>query len=187
MVAKGNHIFYIYHMDDQGKIHWHAGTSSGGTLTLDIDFEGEFSKEEKELELADAIRQCIEQMESKGFIPFDAEFLSSRDLSRVHGKSRQYWEKLLREGKIQYKETSAGRITTSIWVNGYLNEPENVNRYVRNTKTVLKTIKSLRSTSGTTACPVCGENRFEFAVNVNFNVNGVCRNCHFYMYTTDPE
>jgi len=170
------------------KFYWHANTSSGGTLSLGISFEGNFSKEQKEKALAEAILKSEEHMENNGFIPYSAQLMSSRDISYRYGKTRQYWEKLLNEGKILYKETSAGRITTDLWVQGYLGNKEQVDGYVKNVKTVLKNIDKLEHEEKLhrkVDCPVCGQNTFSFAVNVGGNTNGICRNtsCNFHVHT----
>lgn len=170
--------------EEKRKFYWHANTSSGGTLSLLMDFPGALTKEEKEGALAQSIAACYEHMKHNGFIPFDAKIMSSGDLALAYGKSRQYWEKLLNEGKIHYKETSAGRITTNLWVQGYLNDKENVNKYVKDVKTVLDTIDRSKKRSGSVQCPACNENRFEFHVNMNDNINGLCRACRFHVHTT---
>lgn len=183
-VAKGNHAWYDAPMNQTpAKFYWHANTSSGGTLSLDVNFEGSFSKNEKEKALADALRQCYEFMSDKGYIPFDAKLLSSRDIAEQFGKSRQYWEKLLNEGKILYKETSAGRITTDLWVNGYLGNKEEVDGYVRNVKKMLLIINELKKRSASITCAQCGEENFQYAVNIGGNTNGICRSCHFHIHT----
>lgn len=46
--------------------------------------------------------------------------LSSRDIAKLHGKSRQWWEKLMSQGKIYYHQTSAAKITSTKWVDLYL-------------------------------------------------------------------
>lgn len=165
------------------KFYWHASTSSGGTLSLGIDLEGEFSELEKKRALADALGQSYEYMKNQGYIPFDAKFMSSRDIAKEHGKTRQYWEKLLNEGKILYKETSAGRITTNLWVMGYIGNKEAVDRYVKNVRTVLKSIDTVKKHFGETICPIC-DGKFEYAVNQATNVNGICRGCGFHVHTT---
>lgn len=170
--------------DDKRKFYWHANTSSGGTLSLGLDLTGEFSKEEKESALAEGIRACVEHMESQGYIPHNATLMSSGDVAREYGKTRQYWEKLLNEGKIHYKETSAGRITTNLWVQGYLNNKEQVNKYVRDVRDVLDTIEATKRTGGRVVCPVCGKENFEFHVNGDTNINGLCRACGFHVHTT---
>jgi len=170
------------------KFYWHANTSSGGTLSLGLDIEGELSKNDKERILADAISKCYQHMEGRGFIPFNAQLMSSRDIAEKHGKTRQYWEKLLNEGKILYKETSAGRITTDLWVQGYLGNKEQVDKYVKNVRSVLKTISKSGNKQGwwqKIDCPVCGQNTFEFAINIGGNINGICRNCSFHIHTTN--
>lgn len=159
-------------------------TSSGGTLSLEVNINEVKGQEEKIKAIAEGIKESAKFMEEHGYIPYKARLMSSRDLADQYGKTRQYWEKLLNEGKILYKETSAGRITTNLWVEGYLGDPEKVNGYVKNVRTVLGYIKDLGKKSGSVLCPVCGENRFEFFVNVNSNTNGVCRACSFHVHTT---
>lgn len=167
------------------KFYWHANTSSGGTLSLGINFEGTYTKNEKEKALADALMKCYEFMSNKGYIPFDAKLLSSRDIAKKYGYTRQYWEKLLNEGKILYKETSAGRITTDLWVNGYLGNKEEVDGYVKNVKKILEKIKEDKRNSGTIICTDCGEKNFQYHVNIGGNTNGICRSCHFHIHTTE--
>jgi len=166
------------------KFYWHADTSSGGTLSLSLDFKGEFSKKDKESALAKGLMLAYKFMERKGYIPFKAKLLSSRDIAEKYGNSRQYWEKLLNEGKILYKETSAGRITTDLWVSGYLGNKEEVNKYVKNVRSVIKSINESKRKGGAVICPVCEEGRFEFFVNTGGNTNGICRNCNFHIHTT---
>ncbi len=165
------------------KFGWHANMSSGGTLSLDLDFKGEFTKGEKDKALADTLAQCYKSMSDKGYIPFDAKLLSSRDIAEKYGHTRQYWEKLLNEGKIPYKETSAGRITTDLWVSGYLGNREEVDGYVRNVKKMLKSINESRNRYSPLLCAQCGEEKFEFNVNTGGGTNGVCRACNFYIHT----
>jgi hypothetical protein len=169
------------------KFYWHANTSSGGTLSMDVGFDEGFSKAEKEGALAESLRNVYQFMEQQGYLPRDARFMSSRDISEEHGKSRQYWEKLLNEGKILYKETSAGRITTDLWVSGYLGNKEEVDKYVKDVQIVLQSIHVEKRRNGSVICPVCGEKKFEFAVNGNGNTNGVCRACSFYVHTKDHD
>lgn len=165
------------------KFYWHANTSSGGTLSVDLNLEGDFSKGEKEKILAEAISQCCKLMNEKGYIPFNAKLLSSRDIAEKFGHTRQYWEKLLNEGKIHYKETSAGRITTDLWVNGYLGNKEEVDGYARSVKKMLIATNESQRKSGTLKCAQCGKENFQFNVNPGGNTNGVCRSCNFYIHT----
>ncbi|OGN14379.1 MAG: hypothetical protein A3G02_02185 [Candidatus Yanofskybacteria bacterium RIFCSPLOWO2_12_FULL_44_13b] len=169
---------------DDRKFYWHANTSSGGTLSLGVDLTGKFSKSEKERIIADAIRACYESMEQSGYIPFNAQVMSSRDIADKYGKSRQYWEKLLNEGKILYKETSAGRITTDLWIQGYLDNKPEVDGYVKNVREVIRRVEAHERKWGSVQCPVCQESRFEFAVNGDTNMNGICRACGFHVHTT---
>lgn len=185
MVAKGNLICYLVFMEEKPKkFYWHANTSSGGTLSLGLDFQGELSKKDKEDALAHGLDECYKNMEQQGYIPHHARLMSSRDIAKEYGKSRQYWEKLLSEGKILYKETSAGRITTNLWIAGYLGNKEEVDQYVKDVRTVRETIDESEKKNGAVVCPVCGQHRFEFHVNANFNTNGVCRSCGFHIHTT---
>ena len=172
-------------MEELVKIHWHANTSSGGTLSLSLTVEGDASQRDKESFLAEGIQQCHEFMEEKGYIPHQARLMSSRDIAQEYGKSRQYWEKLLNEGKILYKETSAGRITTDIWIEGYLGNKEQVDKYARCVRAALKAISTSNRSNGSVACPVCGEERLEFYVNISGSTNGICRACSFHIHTTN--
>ncbi|MBI2638661.1 hypothetical protein HYW83_03670 [Candidatus Peregrinibacteria bacterium] len=167
------------------KFYWHANASSGGTLSLSLKLEGEFSKNDRETAIASTLVQCYKFMKNKGYISFDAKLLSSRDIAEQFGRSRQYWEKLLSEGKILYKETSAGRITTNLWVNGYLGNKEKVNEYVRNAKKMLNIIHESKKRSGNITCAQCGEDNFQYHININgnaSNTNGICRSCNFHIH-----
>ena len=152
---------------------------------MNVNFKWPASRKEKEEALADVLRQAAQSMEKKGYIPANARLMSSRDIAEEYGKSRQYWEKLLSEGKILYKETSAGRITTNLWVRGYLDNKEAVDGYVKNVRQVLRSIHDLDKRNDTVQCPVCNENRFEFFANANNNTNGICRHCGFHVHTTE--
>lgn len=165
------------------KFYWHVNMSSGGTLSLDLDFKGEFTKGEKGKALADALAQSYKFMNDKGYIPSSAKLLSSRDIADKYGHTRQYWEKLLNEGKIPYKETSAGRITTDLWVSGYLGNKEEVDGYVRKVKKMLKSINESSNRYAPIACAQCGKENFYFHVNTGGNTNGICRSCNFYIHT----
>lgn len=168
------------------KFHWHAMVSSGGTLGLDLYFPNKnVTKDEKEKALASALAQSKNFMLSKGYLFPDTSFMSSSDIAKTYGHTRQYWEKLLKEGKIPYKETSAGRITTDIWVQAYLDNKEKVDKYVRDRNKVILLIQKEKDKMGVVECPYCKEKRFDYAVNVN-NINGLCRaGCGFRIHTTN--
>ena len=100
------------------RFFWHAVTSNGGTLSLDVNVKEAKNASEKMRAIASSLKQAVKSMEEQGYIPSRARLMSSRDIADEYGKTRQYWEKLLNEGKILYKETSAGRITTDLWVAG---------------------------------------------------------------------
>ncbi len=164
---------------------WHSNISSEGTLSLDLYFPNKnVTKEQKEMALAESLRQNRVAMLSKGYLPPDSRFMSSSDVSKRYGHTRQYWEKLLNEGKIPHKETSAGRITTDLWVQGYLNNREKVNEYIRNRNKVVSAILASKSKGGIIECPQCGESKFSYAVNAD-SANGICRaRCGFRINTT---
>lgn len=162
---------------------WHARFDNGGNLSLEINVREAKSSAEKIMAIASGLKQGVESMESRGYIPYHARLMSSQDLAEEYGKTRQYWEKLLKEGKILYKETSAGRITTNLWVEGYLGNKETVDSYIKNVRDVLGQIKIAKKTHGAVTCPVCGKSRFEFFVNANNNTNGLCRACGFHVHT----
>lgn len=165
--------------------HWHSSVSSEGTLSLSLYFPNKnVTKEQKQMALAESLRQNREAMLSSGYLPPDSRFMSSSDVSNQHGHTRQYWEKLLNEGKIPYKETSAGRITTDLWVQGYLNNREEVDEYIRNRNKIIEIILAQKKKSGRVECPSCGKNEFDYAVNIN-SANGICRaGCGFRVNTT---
>lgn len=166
----------------KNKYYWNAHMSSGGTLNLRLHFPDGVTKDEKEQALADGIAQSHKYMLSKGYLLPRSRFMSPKDLSTQYGHSRQYWEKLLKEGKIPYKETSAGMITTDMWVEGYLNNKEAVDEYVRNCKRVLRSIHENGNRRSAVICPSCKEERFEYSLNTH-NTNGICRACGFHLNT----
>ncbi|MCW1930108.1 MAG: hypothetical protein KIH62_002210 [Candidatus Kerfeldbacteria bacterium] len=169
------------------KFYWQVNTSSGGTLSIRLTLEEDLSRAKKESALAQALSDCVKQMDKNGYIPAKARALSSRDIAHRFGYTRQYWEKLLNQGKIPYHETSAGKITTDLWVRGYLDDKENVDQYVRNVRKVLQFIKTKGKKSGVVSCPDCLEERFEFYVNFDTNVNGICRACNFQINTITDQ
>jgi len=168
------------------KFSWHASVSSEGTLDLSLYFPSkDATKNEKERALASAIKQSKDFMLSKGYLLPDTRFLSSSDIAEKYGHTRQYWEKLLKEGKIPYKETSAGRITTDLWVQGYLNNKEKIDEYVKEVKKAVSSIRKEKRKMGTIECPRCKEKRLDYAVNVG-STNGLCRaGCGFRFNTTN--
>lgn len=157
------------------KVSFHGSIGSSGTLSIYSSPMQDCDRKEKERLLAGALKNCYKLMLEKGFVPPEASFMSPTDVAKKYGKTRQYWEKLLSEGKVHYKETSAGRITTDLWVQGYVNNREKRNEYVRHCKKVVDLINKADRTSGRVVCPKCRETTFDFNVNSNGNVNGLCR------------
>ena len=112
--------------------------------------------------------------------------MSSRDIAEKFGSSRQYWEKLLREGKLPYCQTAAGRITADLWVTGYLRNREEVDQYVKWQKIAVKRILE-SSPSKYATCPKCGETKLSASINRS-EINGVCRaECGFEFTSAVPE
>jgi len=101
--------------------------------------------------------------------------------TRGYVNARHYWERLLRTGKIFYKE-GKGTIFLNLWIGGYLGEEKKVDEYVQNHNQVIKLIKNSSKRHGSVECPQCKEIQFEFNVNIN-NTNGICRACGFRIYT----
>lgn len=166
------------------KYSWHAGVNSGGNLTLMLAIPSGATISEKEKALASGITESVKLMREKGYLSPEARFMTSSDLSNDYGFTRQYWEKLLKEGKILYKEAAAGMITTDIWVQGYLSNKETVDQYARNCKSVAVKIKELKEKHGVTTCTDCGADRFEYSKNV-LNTNGLCRACGFRIHVAE--
>ena len=169
----------------QKQYSWHASVSSGGTMELSLCFPGlKINQRQKESILANSIAHAQGYMLKKGYLLPDARFMSSTDIAKEHGHTRQYWEKLLNEGKIHYKETAAGRITTDLWVNGYLDNKEGVDKYIRDRNKAVELIQKESKKWGTIECPRCKSKKFEFHVNVN-NINGLCQaDCGFRIHTS---
>lgn len=143
-----------------------------------LDFPKNFPEEEKVSVLAEALVNAHNHMLKEGYL-----IMSPSDVAERYGKTRQYWEKLLKEGKIQYQQTSAGMITSDLWIKAYLNNKEGVDEYVRLQNRVLESIKETKRNYGKVVCPKCKELDFDFSVNPN-NVNGICRaRCGFRINT----
>lgn len=174
------------------KFTWHATTMSGGSLSLSLEMAEKISKsltkKQKEGMLAATLQQCVTYMQDRGDIPYNTSTMSSRDIAKRYGNTRQYWEKLLNEGKILYKETSAGRITTELWVKGYLDDKEKVDRYAKQVRKILDSIVRLRKRQGVVPCSACEEGKFRYYANYGGNTNGVCDNCGLHVHAfLDPD
>jgi hypothetical protein len=90
---------------------------TNGRLRLSLYFkEPNTPTSGMETALADVLKEMVSIMISNGQL----KFMSPSDISKEYGKTRQYWSKLIREGKIQYQQTSAGAITTNLNVSNYL-------------------------------------------------------------------
>lgn len=174
-------------MDQKDTSYYMSGiTNSGGSASLDIDFQGpSVSKTEEEKVLAIELMKITQFMFDKGYI----RFMSSSDLSRNYGRSRQYWEKLIKEGKIPYQKTASGSITTNVWVEGYLQE-EKVEKY---SKALLKIRNEIIKRHGRDTyiremqleCPYCKNTTFDYNYNNGSSIQGLCRSpgCDFQIHT----
>ncbi|MFH1472915.1 MAG: hypothetical protein ABIF06_00675 [bacterium] len=170
---------------EKRKYSYTGHVSSGGTASLHLYFPDAENNEQKKKALAHALAEIHPFMLSKGYIPPGAELMSPTDLANKYGHTRQYWSKLLDEGKIHYKDTSSGRITCDIWVEGYLGNREAVDAYVKRVNQITQGVKESDKKSGRIICPSCGKEAFDYFVNVN-NINGVCRaGCGFQVNTTN--
>lgn len=165
---------------DRRKIQWNATTDSGGRASIGVSYlNGKFTKEEKESTLAGVIAVIVRKMCENGFI----RLMSPKDLSVEYGKSRQYWEKLLKTGKIPYQKTASGKITTNLWVEGYLNEREAEkygNKVIEMRKRILEN-EQKGNNYKVVEC-ICGKD-FNYNYNGGNNINGICRNCGFHLDT----
>lgn len=52
----------------------------------------------------------------------DKPWYSAKDLEVLLGKSHQYFSKIMKQGKLQARKTSAGYITGHEWVEHYIGE-----------------------------------------------------------------
>ncbi len=163
--------------------------SNDGRLHLHLYFEkpDEANQDMTLGAAAESIRLSVNEMEKKGYIPPNARLMSSREIADTYGFTRQYWEKLLREGKLPYYQTAAGRITVDLWVEGYIQNREKVDEYVRWQKSAVKQASAAKSSYEPIDCPKCGNRTLRFARNSN-EVNGVCdSSCGFQFTSTVYE
>jgi hypothetical protein len=167
------------------KYNFQGNVSSEGTASLDIFFpDSEPTNEEKIGVLANTLADAATYMLQQGYLPPESRLMSSRDVASEFGHTRQYWEKLLNEDKIPFKETAAGRITCDIWVQGYLDNKERVDEYVRNRNKAVRVIEETGKRHGKIACPRCKQEAFDYHINTA-SINGLCRaGCGFRIHTT---
>jgi hypothetical protein len=164
----------------------HGIIDSEGNLSLSLHFpNNNLTQEQEEKVFADHLAKYANAMLQRGYLPPNSRLMSPSDIADEYGKSRQYWEKLLKQDKIPYKKTSAGMITCDLWVQGYLNNKKKVDEYILNRNTAVRLIKESKTTHGKIKCPSCQEERFDFNVNASGNMNGLCRSgCGFRINTT---
>ncbi len=183
-------------MKSQKKIKygWSGNISSEGTLNLDVSFLPDKQKVEQDLLyaiLAEAIQGSVKLMEEKGYVSLsELRLMSSREMAEEYGNSRQYWEKLLREGKIPFYQTAAGRISLDLYVEAYITKKEDVDRYTNNIRKVVRQMKESKeavSILRKTQCPSCKEQTLDYNWNKSAHeANGICRsnNCDFRFMTS---
>jgi|GEM_PF-2241413 len=160
------------------KFGWNGMMSSGGRLHLSLYFENpeEITEDDVLGAAAQSISDGAKTMEQQGYIPLSARLMSSREIADEYGFTRQYWEKLLREGKLPYYQTAAGRITIDLWITGYLQNKEKVDEYARNLKKIVNVIKDLRREKRHPqhiTCPNCSEETLRYSDN-KAELNGLC-------------
>jgi len=154
---------------------------SSGTVGADMRPRtgAKFSAEEMLGMQSDALAQITLVMERKGYI----RFISPSEIEKTYGGFRQHWERLLREGRVKFIETSAGRMTIDLWIEQYLQNKEEIDKYCRMKNKVLKEIMERADRSCTLVCPMCGERQLDCIYNIFlkpvkgevYNANGVCR------------
>lgn len=159
--------------------------SSSGWLASEVAFpkNGELSSKEQLAALAITTAQLVQIMLEKGIV----RLYSSSDLSNTYGNSRQYWEKLLSEGKLPFQQTSSGRITTNLWVEGYLDSSTR-NSYPREVLEMRRRILSneqLHGGSRRIRCVRCN-GPFEYYYNQGNWINGIC-SCGFRLNTVGKD
>lgn len=157
-------------------------TCSNGTIKANMRPRtgAKFSAEEMLGMQADALTQITLVMERKGYI----RLMSPSEIEKTHGGYRQHWERLLREGRIRFIETSAGRMTIDLWIEQYIQNKEDIDRYCRMKNKVIKKVMERGERSCTLVCPKCGEQQLNCVYNIFMkpkkgevnNTNGVCRN-----------
>jgi len=143
--------------------------------------------------LAEALAAVSKRMANKGYVKSmrDLELLSASDIATRYGGTKQYWDKLLREGKIPYKKTSSGKITTNVWVEGYLGNKEEVDKYIKAFKAARKSIinnyDQNRKSYGIVRCPYCRNKTLGYNYNRGDHINALCRStdCNFKLDTQD--
>ncbi|MFA7308853.1 MAG: hypothetical protein WC045_02155 [Patescibacteria group bacterium] len=177
---------------EKRQFEWHlrVNTSSTGTANLSLFFPEGATKKEKEAALAAGLDEATQHMLSQGYILPSDRFMSSGDVALKYGKSRQYWEKLLVEGKIPYMETSAGKITTDLWVRGYLDNRSEVDVYVQKSNLAVKRIldelkkhTTELKLSTDIRCPNCEEDGMSCYINRD-HFDGMCSSCKFKLRRT---
>jgi len=170
----------------QKKYGWHGAMTSSGKLGLSLYFE-EPEGVDADLALgatAESIVQSVAYMQKQGYIPPNARLMSSREIAEAYNFTRQYWEKLMREGKLPYYQTAAGRITVDLWVEGYLQNREKVDEYVTWQKSAVRRALAAKNYNEPIDCPKCGKPTLSYARNQH-EVNGSCDSgCGFRFSTS---
>lgn len=76
-----------------------------------------------DIDIVTTINQCYGVLDALGnHLLHNEVFMSPTDIAKKYGKSRQWWNKLMRQGRIKYQQTSAGKITLESYVVNYLNK-----------------------------------------------------------------
>lgn len=167
---------------DSKKFRYGALTTSDGSISLDFDFSrGDFSDDEQQRALGLTTALLVRKMFEDGWV----RLLSSSDISKIYGNSRQYWDKLFREGKIPFQKTASGKITTNFWVEGYLDDSTGETYPKEVLEMRRRIVANERSGSGLKHVPCirCGEH-FQYNYNQGSNITGICK-CGFRLDTVE--
>lgn len=168
---------------------YHAVTSNAGSasFTIHLDPDKPLTHAHLCAYLADTTEQVYRFMLEKNYVPkqlpHDVGFKTPQDIAKEHGSTRQYWEKLFKEGKIPYRATSAGKISTHIWVNAYLKNKKEIDAYTLCLRSLRNTIEKTDRWKGHILCPHCRTpESFSFHHNkTSHHISGFCSNieCRF--------
>ncbi|MBN2100589.1 TFIIB-type zinc ribbon-containing protein [Candidatus Dojkabacteria bacterium] len=159
---------------------------SNGWASLNYYFSDKSFKKLTEIEklriLSKSLEAVSKLMLEKGYI----KFLSTSDISKLYGKSRQYWERLLKEGRLPYQQTSAGKITLNLWVEGFLEGNKNYTSKMNWARSlIIKKHKLTNKDSGFVMCPNCNRKSLGYNYNRGTHINASCTRCRFRIDTQE--
>lgn len=181
MVALRNLAVYNSAMEKHDYA-FHGTISSSGNLDVIINFTDKkpISSSMQKKVLAKVIDGAYHKMLNDGTI----RLMSATDVAKMYGNSRQFWEKLISDGKIPYYQTSSGKITTNLWIEGYIDKSSN-NTYPReNLEMRNRVVENEKKPNSKPIVPcVRCDQPFDYNYNQGLNINGICRHCGFKLRT----